>query len=119
MKNICLLFLFSFIAIASHGQPWLKNLPANKSKSEYTFFDYQQAFENYFATHPVEREEEEQGEEKESGDGWMQFKRWEYQMHGLIDLKTGAFPKKTAQQVVEEYYKSRGHSRSGIASNWS
>ena len=123
MKNICFLFLLSFLAFSAYGQPWLKNLPTNKSKSQYTFFDYQQAFESYFATHPVERENEEgeegEGEEMETGDGWMQFKRWENKMHGLIDLKTGEFPKKTAQQVRDEYDQTHSHPRSGIAADWS
>jgi len=118
MKNICFLFLFSFIAFTSYAQPWLKNLPASKSKSEYTFFDYQHAFESYFATHPVERKRGDAEEEKESDDGWMQFKRWEYKMHGLINKTTGEFPRKTAQQVCNDYYQSHAHSRSGIASNW-
>jgi hypothetical protein len=106
MKNICFLSLFVFISFTAHSQPWLKNLPSNKSKEKYTFFDYQQAFESYFATHEVDREQEEEGEEKESGDGWMQFKRWEYTMHGLVDKKTGEFPKKTGQQVLDEFYKT-------------
>jgi photosystem II stability/assembly factor-like uncharacterized protein len=49
----------------------------------------------------------------------MQFKRWEYNMQSLIDKRTGEFPKKTAQQVVDEFNQSRGHSRSGIAADWS
>ncbi len=117
MKNICFLF-FACIAFSAYSQPWLKNLPANKSKSEYSFFDYQQAFESYFATHPVDRGHEEEGEEKESDDGWMQFKRWEYKMLGLVNPVTGEFPKKTAQEVCTEYYQTHSHPRSGIAASW-
>ena len=120
MKKLYILPLILFIACSANSQPWLKNLPANKSKSEYTFFDYQQAFESYFAIHPVEREQEEgEGEEMETGDGWMQFKRWEYTMRSLIDKTTGEFPKKTAQQVRDEYYQTHSHPRSGIAADWS
>jgi photosystem II stability/assembly factor-like uncharacterized protein len=118
MKNICFLFFFTFISSYSYSQPWLKNLPADKSKNEYTFFDYQHAFESSFAAHPLERERGEGEEEKESDDGWMQFKRWEYKMQGQINKVTGEFPKKTAQEVCNEFYKSHGHARSGIASNW-
>lgn len=113
-------FLFSFFTISSFGfsQPWLKNLPANKSPNEYTFYDYQNAFESFFEQHPVEREIEN-GEEQEGDNGWMQFKRWEYKMESLIDKRTGAFPKKTAQQVSNEYYKTHAHQRSGLTANWS
>jgi len=119
MKKFPFLVFIILIAFQSYGQPWLKNLPANKSKGTYTYFDYQRAFEDYFVNQPEEREREAKGEENESGDGWMQFKRWEYAMHGVINLQTGEFPKKTAQQVRDEYYKTHAHSRSGIASNWS
>jgi photosystem II stability/assembly factor-like uncharacterized protein len=107
------------MAVSSYSQPWLKNLPATKSKSEFNFFEYQQAFESYFANRPAEREQEGESEEKETGDGFMQFKRWEYKMHGLIDKRTGEFPRKTAQQVRDEYYQNHPHRRSGIAADWS
>ncbi|HEX5112541.1 MAG TPA: T9SS type A sorting domain-containing protein [Saprospiraceae bacterium] len=118
MKELSLLLLLLLVVLKMHSQPWLKNLPANKQPSEYTFYDYQNAFESYMADHPIDIDRNEDGIEREGDGGWMQFKRWEYKMQSVIDKETGAFPKKTAQQVCNEYYKTHAHQRSGIASNW-
>lgn len=59
------------------AQPWLQNLPAGKSKSELTFFDYQQAFESYWAPFNVDKGYYVKNGIKTKAAGWKQFKRWE------------------------------------------
>lgn len=56
--------------------------------------------------------------EKKKARGWKQFKRWEYAMQSQINPITGAFPKKTAQQVYDEYALSHSDPRSVDPALW-
>ncbi len=55
---------------------------------------------------------------KKKARGWKQFRRWEYAMQSQINPLTGEFPKKTAQQVVDEFNLSHAHQRSPFPANW-
>jgi photosystem II stability/assembly factor-like uncharacterized protein len=112
-----LLLAYLFIHAAS-GQPWLKNLPQDKSRSEYTFYDYQRAFESYWAPFNVDYGFYEVNGHKVKAPGWKQFKRWEYEMESKIDKETGAFPEISAHKIVEKYFHSRPQPRTTNA-NWS
>ncbi|HJW28707.1 MAG TPA: hypothetical protein VJ508_05590, partial [Saprospiraceae bacterium] len=90
----------------------------HKLKSELTFFDYQKAFETWALAHPRDKDEMEGTEEDESGSGWEHYKRWEYDMHGVVNKITGAFPKKSAQQVCQEFYQAHPQLRTRNASDW-
>ncbi|MGB3078990.1 MAG: T9SS type A sorting domain-containing protein [Saprospiraceae bacterium] len=111
--------LFSILVCASlFAQPWTKNLPKEKSRSELTFFDYQNAFEEYWAPFRLEKGYYMENGTKKKARGWKQFKRWEYAMQSQINPLTGEFPKKTAQQVVDEFNLSHAHTRSLFPANW-
>ncbi|MBK9983329.1 MAG: hypothetical protein IPP15_13195 [Saprospiraceae bacterium] len=87
--------LFSILVCASlFAQPWTKNLPKEKSRSELTFFDYQNAFEEYWAPFRLEKGYYMENGTKKKARGWKQFKRWEYAMQSQINPLSGEFPKK-------------------------
>ncbi|MBL0008546.1 MAG: hypothetical protein IPP25_15570 [Saprospiraceae bacterium] len=54
MRLISLTLCIVVITVGAKAQPWLENLPAGKPRQELTFFDYQHAFETYWAPHLVE-----------------------------------------------------------------
>jgi hypothetical protein len=112
MKKLYSLTLFIFLCSISFAQPWLKNLPQHTSRSELTFFDYKTAFEEYWAPFHVEKGYYVENGVKKKARGWKQFKRWEYAMQSEINPRTGEFPKKTAQQVYEEFTLSHPQHRS-------
>ncbi|MFZ1677705.1 MAG: T9SS type A sorting domain-containing protein [Saprospiraceae bacterium] len=118
MKSSLLLALCLLITTTLLAQPWTKNLPPEKSRSELTFFDYQNAFEEYWAPFHLEKGYYMENGTKKKARGWKQFKRWEYAMQGQINPLTGEFPKKTAQQVVDEFNLSHPHQRSSFPANW-
>ena len=64
--------------VGAKAQPWLENLPAGKPRQELTFFDYQRAFETYWAPYLVENGTYIENVETKKAPGWKQFKRWEY-----------------------------------------
>ena len=101
------------------AQPWLKNLPAGKSKSELTLFDYQQAFESYWAPFQVDKGYYFENGVKKKAPGWKQFKRWEYDMQSKVDVQTGKFPQRTALDIVREYQQTHPAPRSSSSANWS
>ena len=48
MKKIYFIFFLLFFSSSLKAQKWIENLPQNKSESELTFFDYQNAFYSYW-----------------------------------------------------------------------
>ncbi len=118
MKLLSSLLFIIFFSSILNAQPWTKNLPQQKSRSELTFFDYQNAFEEYWAPFHLEKAYYMENGVKKKARGWKQFKRWEYAMQGQINPRTGAFPKKTAQQVADEYNLSHTQQRSPFTPNW-
>ncbi len=100
------------------SQEWIKNLPQNKSKAALTLFDYQNAFYSYWAPFNVENGFYTQNGEKKKAAGWKQFKRWEYDMERQINQVTGELPKKSGQQVYEEFLQSNPQSDAFQPANW-
>jgi len=119
MKKIYCLLTFLFLSSMLFAQPWLENLPKNKSKVELTFFDYQKAFDDYWKPFNVSNDGfYYQDSIKKKAYGWKQFKRWEYEMEGQINPSTGEFPKQTAQEVYNEYIKKNPQLKSLNSSSW-
>lgn len=118
MRITCLTLLAFLLTASIYAQPWLKHLPAGKPTSELTLFDYQKAFETYWAPFRVDRGSYLDNGIKRKAPGWKQFKRWEYQMSSQVDPRTGAFPKKTSLQVREEFLKENPQPRSVTAADW-
>lgn len=70
MNKVILLYYTIFGALAVHGQAWLNSLPNGKTKqdkTQYNFYDLQNAFNTYWNGRTVER-----------SSGYKVFKRWEW-----------------------------------------
>ena len=111
------ILMICYSNIAS-SQSWFKKLPANKPKSELTFFDYKTAFYEYWEPFNVNNGFYFENGQKKKAAGWKQFKRWEYYMEGRINPTTGKFPQKTAQEVYEEYLISNPELPSVRSTDW-
>ena len=118
MKKIISLPFFLLLSSILSAQPWLKNLPPQTSRQELSFFDYQKAFEDYWAPFHLEKGYYTENGIKKKARGWKQFKRWEYAMESQINPRTGAFPQKTARQVYDEFALSHHQYRTGDQANW-
>jgi len=118
MKKIGFILGFLAMGMFVFPQPWLNRLPQYKLTKNLTLFDYQKAFEDYWAPfHVVNGFYDLNGVKTKAG-GWKQFYRWYWNMENQVD-KAGRFPNKTAQQVYDEYQKSKPvYTRSSLA-NWS
>ncbi len=118
MKKICLSLLISLFSLALFSQPWIENLPKNKTKEELTLTDYKNAFNQYWEPFKVDKGFYYDNGVKKKALGWKQFKRWEYNMESQVDKSTGLFPKKTAQNVYQEYLQDNPQLASDNISNW-
>ena len=118
MKRIIFFLCGMFFAATLFSQPWLKQLPQSKSKASLTFFDYNNAFNKYWAPFNVDKGFYIENGVKKKAVGWKQFKRWEYNMETQINPATGEFPSKTAQAVYDEYLKANFRLKSVNSANW-
>lgn len=115
MKKLLLLLFIAGFGLMGKAQPWSGNLPPEKK--DYSFYDYQKAFNDYWSKYQVEKGWylDENGN-KQKAYGWKQFKRWEWNWEQRIDKQTGEFPKSTA---TAEYDKIYGNKKLAItSSNW-
>ena len=118
MKKLILLIVTLAMISTSYAQVWLNNLPKNKSSKELSFYDYQKAFYNYWKPFNVKRGYYYENGNKIKAAGWKQFKRWEWDMEGQIDKKSGKLPAKSAQTVYTEYKKNHSQLKNTNAANW-
>ncbi|MEO5906493.1 MAG: hypothetical protein ABIQ11_07195 [Saprospiraceae bacterium] len=118
MKLLYSLTVCIFFTTFIYAQPWLKNLPAQRTKAELTFFDYQQAFYSYWEPFKVDNGWYMEGGIKKKAAGWKQFKRWEWEMLSKIDKQTGAFPQRSSFEIYEEYMQQRPATRFNSTSDW-
>ena len=125
MKKIILLIISILMITVVDAQPWTKNLPAEKSSSSYTFFDYQKAFYTYWEPFNVKRGVyiDENGVEKKAA-GWKQFKRWEYFWETRVDDQTGEFPNDDLNAIFKQEklvsaFKSSGEMWTSIGPSFS
>lgn len=119
MKKIFIIGLISLLFSGlSFAQPWLENLPENKSKSEITFFDYQNAFEEYWSGIDIQNGKyiDEKGQEQKAY-GWKQFKRWENFWQNRVNPTTGEFPSSNAGLAYKKYVAKYGNDKSDNG-NW-
>lgn len=117
MKQIYLVIVFAVLTSMANSQPWLKNLPQNKSKQDLTLFDYKNAFYEYWAPFNVDNGYYIKNGVKTKAAGWKQFKRWEYEMERMVNPTTGELPRRTAEEIYEEYQHSNPQSPLNTA-NW-
>ncbi|MBN2662677.1 MAG: T9SS type A sorting domain-containing protein [Bacteroidales bacterium] len=103
-KSFFFTILFLLLFSASFSQPWIKLLPQNKSNQDLTFYDYQNAFNEYWSDYQIDNGWYlDQNGDKQKAYGWKQFKRWEYFWQYRIDKKTGKFPSTNAYLSYKEY----------------
>ena len=103
------LVLLSYIALA---QPWMESLSEQKiDDGELTFFEIQQAFENYWAPFDVKDGHYIDNGERVKAAGWKQFKRWEWFWESRVDPQTGEFPATSAYRELQNYLQSNPSTR--------
>ncbi len=110
-----------FIALQTNvfSQPWAESLPADReSKAKLTLFDYQKAFNDYWAPYNVDKGYYYVDGQKIKAGGWKQFKRWEWFWARRVDPQTGNFPRRSAMEVYNDYLKENPGQRS-TSGNWS
>jgi hypothetical protein len=119
MKTIYLTFMLVVTTcFAGFSQPWADNIPKDKLENgELTFFDIQEAFNQWSAQNNVVNGYIEQNGEQIKVPYWKLFKRWEYYWSDRIDPKTGKFPETSASDEFEKYMQKNGGVRSN-SGNW-
>jgi photosystem II stability/assembly factor-like uncharacterized protein len=115
-RTTIILALIMFVSIVS-AQPWLSKLPQGKQNKDLTLFDYQKAFNDYWAPYHVDKGYYYENGMKIKAIGWKQYNRWFWDMKFQVD-KDGHFPDKTAQQVYDEYLKSNPVLQRSTIANW-
>ncbi|MFO7862411.1 MAG: hypothetical protein R6U85_00275 [Salinivirgaceae bacterium] len=118
MRRIFLLLTLTVAFTFGWSQPWLKNLPTEKSQEQLTLYDHQKAFNAYWENFTMERGFYFDSEgKKHKAPGWKQYKRWEWFMESEVDAETGAFPKTTANEVYQKWHAANPQQKSRAA-NW-
>jgi len=117
-RKLLLVLTAVFLVSFSFAQDWKANLPQNRTASQLTFYDYQNAFNEYWEPYNVKAGYYTENGVRKKAKGWKQFKRWEYKMEGEINTQTGQFPAKTAQQVYKEFIRNNPQQSASRAANW-
>ena len=102
MRKFFILAMILTINVALFAQPWKDKLP--KEKTNYTFFDYQKAFNDYWKQYNVKAGYfiNSKGE-KQKAVGWKQFKRWEWYWRSRVDNITGEFPSYSRYDALKKW----------------
>ncbi len=121
MLNFKRLIIFAVLLVSSSGlfsQPWRKFLP-NKKQEYLTFYDYQNAFNQYWAPFHVKKGYyiDSTGKKRKAA-GWKQFKRWEYYWEERVDRETGKFPVMDSRSILKHYRVNSEKSISSREGNW-
>lgn len=118
MKKSVLFILLLLINGFVFSQPWMQYLPQSKAQRDLTFFDYQNAFKKWCEIEKIDKYgyHHEDGGKIKAG-GWKQFKRWEIQMEGMYDDKTGEIYRINPLKEWEKF-ESAYRSTDGLAGNW-
>ncbi len=106
MLNLKSLIIFVLLLVFTSdllSQQWTKLLPPKKQE-DLTFYDYQNAFNKYWAPYKVVNGYyiDTNGEKRKAG-GWKQFKRWEYYWEERVDRETGKFPLLDSRSILKHY----------------
>ncbi len=103
MKTIGIGICLIIFTLVSQGQPWLKNLPAGKSRQELTLNDYRKAFHAYWEPYLVQDGYYMENGVKKKAAGWKHFRRWEYDLESKVTPSDGKLPVKDAASILREY----------------
>ncbi len=126
MKKFSLISVLIILISVGFAQTWKNNLPKDKTKSELTFFDYQDAFNEHWNEYKVKNGWyiDDDGN-KQKAYGWKQFKRWEYHNQSRVNPVTGEFPKTSAFEQYNKHiakygnYKSENGNWQSLGTNYS
>ena len=118
MLKSTILSILLFFSFKSFSQDWSENLPKNKTESQLTYFDYQNAFYSYWSKYNVVNGYYIENGSRKKAIGWKQFKRWEYEMKSQINPTTGEFPKMTAYEIQKKFLLTNPQNKSTNAANW-
>ncbi len=114
MIRILTTLLILLFSISLSAQPWMELLPQEKIENgELTFFDYQNAFNDYWEPKNVDNGYyiDKNGEKVKAG-GWKQFKRWEWYWENRVNPTTGEFPSTSAIEELRKIHKQTNQSKS-------
>lgn len=118
MKQLYLTLFAISLSFLLHSQPWINNLPQDKLQNgELTFYEIQQAFNEYWEPFNVKNGYYEQNGEEVKAPYWKQFKRWEWFWENRIDLSTGEFPNTSAWEELQKHLKEYPNQKSPTG-NW-
>ncbi|OQX76768.1 MAG: hypothetical protein B6D61_08255 [Bacteroidetes bacterium 4484_249] len=117
MKKTILILLLVAVSIVGFAQLWKDNLPVKPNNEEFTFFEIQNAFNEYWKPYNVDNGYYNKNGQKTKARGWKQFKRWEWFWETRVDPVTGEFPKTTAWKEFEKY-KSALDGATDDQANW-
>jgi len=119
LKKSWLVFAFFLFVSNVNAQQWHKNLP-QKAEANYTFYDYQNAFNEYWESYNVLGGcvVDEDGNRRKAS-GWKQFKRQEQYWKKRVNAITGEFPKVTAWEQYEKWKKENSQNTESATGNWS
>jgi len=107
-----------FLSTNVISQPWTESLPMDReAKARLTLFDYQEAFNNYWAPYNVENAYYLENGVKQKAGGWKQFKRWEWYWESRVNPITREFPQVSALEIFKNYKLENGGERS-VSGNW-
>ncbi|MBU1014187.1 MAG: T9SS type A sorting domain-containing protein [Bacteroidetes bacterium] len=112
LKKIIFTLLFILVFQIGYTQDWQQKFEELKSrKSELTFFDIQDAFNEYWKPFNVKNGKYIRNGEEIKAPGWKLFKRWEWYWESRVDLETGEFPETTTEKEWEKYKSSSNFSQ--------
>lgn len=114
MKRFFTTSLIVLFSITLYAQPWMELLPPEKIESgKLTFFDYQNAFNDYWGPKNVVNGYyiDDKGEKAKAG-GWKQFKRWEWYWENRVNPTTGEFPSTSAFEELKKIQQQTNQARS-------
>ncbi len=97
MNKTLLILILVMGILPMTAQPWLKNLP--NTKSTYTYNDYKNAFDTYWAPYNVENGKYVENGVTKKAYGWKQFKRWEWENLSQVNPSTGKLNSQAALKV--------------------
>jgi len=119
MKRILLPLVLLLLAGVTYSQAWMQYLPQSTSEKERTFFDYQDAFQEWCQATGIDKEGYYyHNNERIKAKGWKQFKRWEILMEGQYDPLTGRMLTEEVGREIARFYNEKQYNTDNLSGNW-
>ncbi len=118
-RHTLLTITLMFVLTGVWGQPWVKHVDDIEKKGDpVTFFELQEAFEEYWSGKGVERGTYLKNGVRRKAPGWKQFKRWAHYWQYRIDPATGKFPNTTPYRELKAYKREHSQAMASDPSSW-